>query len=257
MVDLEKPVREREKRSIVLLLWQWWCGCKWPGAVLLLAAVLSAFTYEGGRYAWMIFVIPGIIAACEIVWYASRTNHVTAIRMAEILLFDISIGMGSGVVLLDVPYGREIIAIVAAGTFCNDIFAQVTGTLWGSFCKHAGRTPAKIFPKASPNKTWVGTWGGIIAGVAAGLATTDLVNKHWTPLPWWVLVIVLITPPLAVWGDWMESCAKRALGIKDFGRILGKTGGFCDRIDAIAPALTGALVVVLAQPCITWLLLGR
>lgn len=98
--------------------------------------------------------------------------------------------------------------------------------------------PAKLFPRISPNKSWVGSIGG-------GLLTlgVSLVFAHFEPcmttMGW--LGMALLVVVTGTWGDLVESLLKRQLGIKDSGNILPGHGGLLDRFDSALlsiPAIT-------------------
>lgn len=102
----------------------------------------------------------------------------------------------------------------------NDAFAQITGQLVG------GRLLA---PAISPGKTVAGAVGGVVCATVVGaiLGTT---------LGWSAGVGACIGVTLGIAGqigDLVESRWKRALGVKDFSRLLGAQGGVFDRFDAL------------------------
>jgi phosphatidate cytidylyltransferase len=89
----------------------------------------------------------------------------------------------------------------------------------------------KLAPRISPKKTWEGALGGAAASIGGGFVAALLFE---TAPPAWV--IAAIAAPAAVLGqvgDLAESALKRAVGIKDSGRILYGHGGVLDRVDAL------------------------
>lgn len=103
--------------------------------------------------------------------------------------------------------------------------------------------PAKLFPRISPNKSWVGSiGGGIIAmGAAAIIWTFD---KSLT-LPQWIGFSLVVTI-FGTWGDLVESLIKRTLGIKDSGHILPGHGGMLDRFDSSLLAIPASVIYLYA-----------
>ena len=100
--------------------------------------------------------------------------------------------------------------------------------------------PAKLFPRISPNKSWVGSIGG---GLLCLVAATLL--WHFNPgtlplLPW--LGLGLTVCVFGTWGDLVESLFKRQLGIKDSGHVLPGHGGMLDRFDSSLLAIPAAVL---------------
>ena len=97
--------------------------------------------------------------------------------------------------------------------------------------------PKKLAPNLSPNKTVIGFIGGLFGGMVGAtviyFAYNALVGsfaKAYIILPFYLgmgLLIALFT----AFGDLVESCIKRKVGIKDMGKIMPGHGGVLDRID--------------------------
>lgn len=229
-----------------------WMEHKLPAAVVLLLTVIPLFVW-GGPWAALIFIIPACWVVIEVLKKADQVDrracHTPVLSMLAMLLG----GMGAGLLLLEQPLGRELIVLGAAGTFCNDIGAELSGKLWVWIGEKRHKVRKKVFPEVSQNKTVGGTVGGLVCGTSATVAAFLLVDEYWEALPLWVVPLAVIVPPLAVFGDWVESRAKRALGIKDFWATLGKHGGFCDRIDAISMVLIGVLAYYSIVRLMLWL----
>ena len=104
---------------------------------------------------------------------------------------------------------------------------------------------AKLFPRISPNKSWVGSIGGGLLTVAASVALWHFFPELLS-LPKWIgfaLVVVFF----GTWGDLVESMLKRQLGIKDSGNVLPGHGGMLDRFDSsllAIPAVTLYMILV-------------
>lgn len=100
--------------------------------------------------------------------------------------------------------------------------------------------PAKLFPRISPNKSWVGSIGG---GLLCLVAATLLwhFNPDTLPLLHW-LGLGLTVCVFGTWGDLVESLFKRQLGIKDSGHVLPGHGGMLDRFDSSLLAIPAAVL---------------
>lgn len=126
----------------------------------------------------------------------------------------------------------SLLFYVIIGVCINDIFAYLTGVVWG---KH------KINPRISPKKTWEGLIGGYVISfvfslsyayinAACGLPILPVLDlEHW----YWILLISLFMPFIAIIGDFIFSSIKRYFAIKDFGVLLKGHGGVLDRLDSI------------------------
>lgn len=134
--------------------------------------------------------------------------------------------------------------------WANDTGAYTFGCLLGKYF------PAKLFPRISPKKTWIGSIGGgllvLITGVVLWYFYPSVmpVNPHglfgfldptWQTLVEW-LGLGLIVCIFGTWGDLVESLFKRQLGIKDSGNLLPGHGGILDRFDSSLLAIPAAVL---------------
>lgn len=144
----------------------------------------------------------------------------------------------------------------------GDAFAYWFGSMIGG---------KKLCPKISPKKTVAGGVGGLIGGMVVSLlfwAVFELCSDSYPAFiancgyvhffdhsvdGWkWksalvYLAIGLICGAISELGDLAASRIKRAIGIKDYGKIFPGHGGFMDRIDSVMYCL---VILLVAFTCI-------
>lgn len=126
--------------------------------------------------------------------------------------------------------GVKTLLWVLLVTKIMDMGAYVSGSLFG---KH------KMIPHISPKKTWEGFLGACVITVAAGILFKNLWSGSLPFGEWSMLktgLFALFLGLVSVVGDLAGSVIKRALGVKDSGKILPGIGGVYDLIDS--PAFT-------------------
>ncbi len=92
----------------------------------------------------------------------------------------------------------------------------------------------KLVPHISPKKTVEGAVGGVVAVLIATViyyiiyaktfVASDLIKY---------LVMGFVASILSQFGDFIASCIKRDIDVKDYGSILPGHGGFMDRFDSV------------------------
>lgn len=126
---------------------------------------------------------------------------------------------------------RPMVLMLLVGVQLNDVFAYVSGKLFGH---------TQIMPETSPNKTRGGSLGALIlttALVAVGGHYVFAGSRMDHPLR--LVTLGLIVSVLGQLGDLMLSSIKRDVGIKDTGQLIPGHGGLLDRFDStllVAPA---------------------
>lgn len=146
--------------------------------------------------------------------------------------------------LQDVAFNSNLLVLFI---FVVSPLADVFAFLFGISLKKV--FPKKLAPTLSPNKTIVGAVGGLIGGILGagalyfvyGAVCGSYENMGlWLPI---YLVMGLFAAAATEFGDLVESCIKRKVGIKDMGKIMPGHGGVLDRIDG---TLFASMVVYLA-----------
>ena len=116
----------------------------------------------------------------------------------------------------------------------NDTFAYLFGmSLRKVF-------PAKLFPRISPKKSWIGSIGGAVCTLVASVIVCSFLPDVMPLERWLGFAVVVIV--FGTWGDLVESLIKRHLGIKDSGKILPGHGGLLDRLDSALLAIPATVI---------------
>ncbi len=114
-------------------------------------------------------------------------------------------------------------------------FADSFAYLFGKFLR--GKFPKKMAPNISPNKTVIGGIGGLVGGLVGATVLYFVYNAIFGSFEnagLWIcvyLAIGLLSAVATAFGDLVESCLKRKVGVKDMGNIMPGHGGALDRID--------------------------
>lgn len=127
---------------------------------------------------------------------------------------------------------RPIILMLLLTVELNDVFAFITGKLFGR---------RKLVPNTSPNKTLGGALGALVLTGTLGAVIGHFVFSG-SPLdtPLRLAGLGIIISVAGQLGDLMLSSIKRDLGIKDMGTAIPGHGGILDRFDSlilVAPAV--------------------
>ena len=144
----------------------------------------------------------------------------------------------------------------------SDTFAYCFGSMIGG---------KKLCPKISPKKTVAGGVGGLVGGMVVSLLFWLVFELFADKYPTFIqgcgytaffkhdisgwqwksalvyLAIGLVCGVISELGDLAASRIKRAIGIKDYGKIFPGHGGFMDRIDSVMYCL---VILLIAFSCI-------
>lgn len=127
--------------------------------------------------------------------------------------------------------------------FSPNIFIAVLIIIWvyDSAAYLFGVTLGKhrLFERISPKKSWEGAIGGASTAVASSYLLSLFIPEiglvHW---PIFSSLIVVS----ATFGDLSESLLKRAVGVKDSGKLIPGHGGILDRFDSLLFAVPVAVL---------------
>ncbi len=153
-------------------------------------------------------------------------------------LLYITLGLASVIRIgwIDGTYNYTFLLSMIILIWVNDSFAYFSGRLFG---KHP------LAPQISPKKTLEGTIGGAIFTVLASVAIHLVIDQH--SLLFWIGFGILVAF-FANIGDLLQSSMKRAVRIKDSGKIFPGHGGVFDRYDSfvcIVPVIFAYLAIIL------------
>ncbi len=132
--------------------------------------------------------------------------------------------------------GFAALIYLFAVVWAADTAAYLVGTWLGG---------PKLFPRASPNKTWSGLIAGTLAGAVSGCGAAIALGAQEHHLAFLGLGAGLALSAVA--GDLLESIFKRRFGVKDTGTLIPGHGGVLDRVDALMVA-----VLVFAAALLIW-----
>lgn len=205
--------------------------------VLLAGAVATTAAAVWAPVAWLVLLPAFLLAATVVPLVRQETGGLRHLAAAALGFAWIPWLAGSLLVLrLHVDGGAGLLLVLVVTVAASDVGAFVAGRALGG--------PA-LAPRLSPAKTRAGLLGNL-AGAAAGSA---LVAFALPGLPAGVrLALPVVVAVGCVWGDLLESLAKRSAGVKDTGAWLPGFGGLLDRADSllVAAPLTLGLVLLWA-----------
>lgn len=257
MTEKNKNLLVRVVSSFTLLplvLWLFWMGGLWTGALLAWAAGTCAaeyylITHNQKLSPLLVFgsVVASVLPLLPVLhpsnpwdpafWLVGATYLVTwmvllvrgphaeaPVRSAHLLAGIMYGGMGMGALSsIQVQHGLVWAVTAMTVTWANDTLAYFAGRFFG---RH------KLAPTVSPKKTWEGFAGGMVGSIL-GLFIQTWVFFPGTLRPLDCLVLGVAGGIAGPMGDLCESMLKRTYGVKDSGTIIPGHGGILDRLDAL------------------------
>ena len=178
----------------------------------------------GVLWEWMGLVAAGRLSPSEKrLWLAGGALYAAVLAAAPILL------------RRDPEFGFVAIVLLFAVVWMTDIAAYFAGRLIGG---------PKLWPRASPKKTWSGALVGTAAAVMAAAAVAHAAGVGNLAA---IAVLSLALSVASQIGDLFESSIKRRFGAKDASKLIPGHGGLMDRLDGFVAAAAVAAVIGLAR----------
>lgn len=119
--------------------------------------------------------------------------------------------------------------------FFVDTFSYIFGSIFG-------KKKIKLLSKISPNKTIIGYLAGISFGFLAFIIS-NLILGSIVKSALFMVIISILFPIMAIFGDLYASSIKRNFGLKNYGNIFPGHGGLLDRLDSVILVLTCMTIV--------------
>ncbi len=172
-----------------------------------------------------IFLV-GYGAAFAVMMKKTGTFRICGIRGILPFIIMLPVLMRSTAVLRESPHGLFYLLLATGGCAATDIAAYFTGR---------GLGKKKLAPRVSPGKTVAGFVGGIVVSTAVMTLAAAIAAHAFDLSVRYAVLVPYLAAASAVgqYGDLCFSSLKRAMGIKDFGRVLPGHGGILDRFDSL------------------------
>jgi len=232
--------------SLIVLLaaWEWarLAGYNQSGAVVFVVviALLMGVTlwwldlfgtarFFAANKILLLCIVATLWWASVIYWVAVYPDNKIWAHKLIIDLIGVLVLLATGIGLIYLrgeSNGDWLLVIMIVAVVCADTGAYFVGRKWGK---------RKLAPRVSPGKSWEGFFGGSACSFL--FAVLLIVGLGFQMANLWLLVIVVCTSLISVYGDLMESLLKRERGVKDSGKILPGHGGVLDRADSILAAV--------------------
>lgn len=191
------------------------------------AASLQASGF--GTLSEILFLFLVVFVAFAVSLSARQDLRASLNRLGPLVFAVLYIGVPLGLLGIFLIMERPLVFWILAVTFLADTVAYLVGKLWG---RH------KMAPQISPGKTWEGFGGSLLGGFVASIALVLIFSKtSWRDLGVPVILgfglMGAFVAVFGVLGDLSESFLKRAVGVKDSGKLIPGHGGILDRVDGL------------------------
>ncbi len=202
--------------------------------IVVLGIIATTFASADHWYGFFVAIPPLVIVLLAMVailrdeprGYTQRV----ALGILSFLLFGHCLGY-IGYMANDPGY-RPIIVLIILAVELNDVFAYISGKLFGH---------RKLAPHTSPGKTLGGALGALVLTTAlVALLGHFVFAGSAIDMPVRLTSLGIIVSVAGQFGDLMVSSIKRDIGIKDMGVAIPGHGGLLDRFDSlllVAPAV--------------------
>ncbi|MFC1826600.1 phosphatidate cytidylyltransferase [Thermodesulfobacteriota bacterium] len=152
-------------------------------------------------------------------------GYIQRVALATFGFMMFGIWLGHFAYFANEPNFRPILIWLLVGVELNDVFAYLSGRLFGR---------RKLCPNTSPNKTVGGAVGAMVLTTLL-VAVLGHFVFYSQPIDTvlHLFILGLIFSIAGQFGDLMLSSIKRDLGIKDMARTLPGHGGILDRFDSL------------------------
>jgi len=231
--------------SVMVLIgfWEWlrMCDIKKPIAQSACYALfaLSFYVLQSGFVTLSLMAPLACVIWLAVIWF-TVSNYLDFLHkpVAKLLLGIATLTVGGWFVieLKNIEFGAYWILCFMASIWAADVGAYFVGRKFGK---------TKLAPTVSPGKTWEGLFGGLML---VTVVFAPLLFVYFEPNSAFLLLLtVLFTAAVSVFGDLFESKLKRYAGIKDSSQILPGHGGVLDRIDSLlagAPFFVMGLILL-------------
>jgi phosphatidate cytidylyltransferase len=182
-----------------------------------------------GTLCEILFLFLVVFVAFSVSLSSRRNLGASLSRLGPLVFAVLYIGVPLGLLSIFLILERPLVFWILAVTFLADTVAYLVGKAWG---RH------KMAPRISPGKTWEGFGGSLLGGVVASIVVVLIFSKtSWHDLGLPVILgfgfMGAFVAVFGVLGDLSESFLKRAVGVKDSGKLIPGHGGILDRVDGL------------------------